>query len=34
MIVELWTKNRELGDEDQNDMENTSGFEKSEVQFG
>jgi len=29
MMVELWTRKREMGDEDENDMENTSGYEKS-----
>jgi len=27
MIVELWTRKRELGDEDENDGEDTSGYE-------
>jgi hypothetical protein len=31
MMVELWTRQREMGDEDENDMENTSGYEKSGV---
>jgi hypothetical protein len=31
MIVELWTRKREMGDEDENDMEITSGYEKSGV---
>jgi len=31
MMVELWTRKREMGDEDENDMENTSGYEKSGV---
>jgi len=31
MIVELWTRKREMGDEDENDMENTSGYEQSGV---
>jgi len=31
MMVELWTRNREMGDEDENDMENKSGYEKSGV---
>jgi hypothetical protein len=29
MIVELWTRKREMEDEDENNMENTSGYEKS-----
>jgi len=29
MMVELWTRKREMGDEDENDMEDTSGNEKS-----
>jgi len=29
MMVELWTRNREMGDEDENDVEDTSGYEKS-----
>jgi hypothetical protein len=33
MMVELWTRKREMGDEDENDMENTSGYDKSGVQF-
>jgi len=28
MMVELWTRKREMGDEDENDMEDTSGAEK------
>jgi len=28
MMVELWTRKREMGDEDENDMEDTSGYEK------
>ena len=31
MMVELWTRKREIGDEDENDMENTIGYEKSGV---
>jgi len=27
MIVELWTRKREMGDEDENDGEDTSGYE-------
>jgi len=33
MMVELWTRKREMGDEDENDMEDTSGPEKSGVQL-
>jgi len=33
MMVELWTGKREMGDEDENDMEDTSGYEKSWVQL-
>jgi hypothetical protein len=29
MMVELWTRKREMGDGDENDMEDTSGYEKS-----
>jgi len=32
-MVELWTRKREMGDEDENDMENTSGYEKSGVRL-
>jgi len=28
-MVELWTTKREMGDADENDMEDTSGYEKS-----
>jgi hypothetical protein len=31
MIVELWARNRDMGDEDENDAEDTSGYEKSRV---
>jgi len=31
MMVELWTRKREMGDEVENDMEDTSGYEKSGV---
>jgi len=31
MMVELWTRKREMGDEDENNVENTSGYEKSGV---
>jgi len=33
MMVELWTRNREIGDQDENSMENTSGYEKSGVRL-
>jgi len=33
MTVELWTRKREMGDEDENDMEDMSGYEKSGVQL-
>jgi hypothetical protein len=33
MMVVLWTRKREMGDEDEKDMENTSGNEKSRVQL-
>jgi len=29
MMAELWTRKREMGDEVENDMEDTSGYEKS-----
>jgi len=29
MMVELWTRKREMGDKDADDMEDTSGYEKS-----
>jgi len=28
MMIELWTRMREMGDEDENNMEDTSGYEK------
>jgi len=31
MMVELWPRKRVMGDEDENNMENTSGYEKSAV---
>jgi hypothetical protein len=31
MIVELWTRKREQGDDDENDVEDTGGYEKSRV---
>jgi hypothetical protein len=33
MVVEFWTRMREMGDEDENDMEDTSGYGKSGVQL-
>jgi hypothetical protein len=33
MIVELWTRKREMGDEDDNDGEDTSGYEESAVRL-
>jgi len=33
MKFELWTRKREMGDEDENDMQDTSGYEKSEVRL-
>jgi hypothetical protein len=33
MIVELWTRKREIGDEDENNVEDTSGYEKSRVRL-
>jgi len=33
MMIELWTGKREMGDEDENDPEDTSGYEKSGVQL-
>jgi hypothetical protein len=33
MMVELWTRKRKMGDEDANDMEDMSGYEKSGVQL-
>jgi len=33
MMVELWTRKREKGDEDENDMEDTSRYEKSGVRL-
>jgi hypothetical protein len=32
MILELWTRKREMGDEDENDLEETSRYETSAVQ--
>jgi hypothetical protein len=33
MIVELWTRKREMRDEDVNDVEDTSGYKKSRVRL-
>jgi len=33
MIVELWTRMREVRDEDENDMEDTSGYWKAGEQL-
>jgi hypothetical protein len=33
MMVELWMGKREMGDEDENDGVDTSGYEKSGVQL-
>jgi hypothetical protein len=33
MMVELWTRKREMGDEDEKDMENTSGYGKSWIRL-
>jgi len=33
MMVELWTRKREMGDEDENDVEDKSECEKSGVQL-
>jgi len=33
MMLELWTRKREMGDEDENDVEDMSGYEKSAVRF-
>jgi len=33
MMVEWWPRKREMGDEDVNDMEDMSGYEKSAVQL-
>jgi hypothetical protein len=31
MMVEMWTRKREMGNEDENDMEDTSGYDNSGV---
>jgi hypothetical protein len=33
MIIVLWTRKREIGDEDEYDVEDTSGYDKSGVRF-
>jgi len=33
MMVEFWTRNREMGDENENDVEDMSGYEKSRVRL-
>jgi hypothetical protein len=33
MMAELWTRKKEMGDENENDMENMSGYEKSGVRL-
>jgi len=33
MMVELWTRKREMRDEDEHDMERASGYEKSGEQL-
>ena len=33
MMVELWTRKREMGDEDENDVDDTRAYEKSGVQL-
>ena len=33
MMVELWRTKTEMRDEDENDMEDTSGYEKSGVRL-
>jgi hypothetical protein len=33
MMVELWTRKREMGDEDESDKEDTRGYEKSGVRL-
>ena len=31
MMLELWTRKREMGDEDENNVEDTSAYEKSGI---
>jgi len=33
MMVELWTRKREMGEEDESDMEDMSGYHKSGVRL-
>jgi hypothetical protein len=33
MMVESWTRKRKMVDEDENDVEDTSGYEKSVVRL-
>ena len=33
MMIELWTRKRDLRDEDENNVEDTSGYEKTGVQL-
>jgi len=33
MMVELWTRKKEMGDKEENDMEDTSRYEKSGVRL-
>jgi hypothetical protein len=33
MMVELWTRKREMGDENEDDIEDTSSYEKSGVRL-
>jgi len=33
MMVEMWMRKREMGDEDENNVEDTSGYEKSVVRL-
>jgi hypothetical protein len=33
MMVELWTRKREMGDEDENNVEDTNGYETSGEQL-
>jgi len=33
MMVEMWMRKRGMGDDDENDMEDMSGYDKSGVQL-
>jgi len=33
MMLELWTTKGQIGDDDENDVEDTSGYEKSGVRI-